>query len=113
MSERLRCFWCEQPFLPRSSGGKPQRFCRPEHRRFFHAAARLWAESAVTAGLLSLAELRRRSDIANGNVYVAPMRSVGCAATPLAPETFASVAPSNRTLRCYAMEWQNGCLADD
>ena len=114
MSERLRCFWCEQPFLPRSSGGKPQRFCRSEHRQLFHSAARLWAESAVTAGLLSPAELRRRSETAHGNMHVAPIHGVACLATPLSPGASAAVAPANRTLRRYAMEWQqDGTRADD
>ena len=108
MPEPLTCLWCEQVFVPRTSGGKPQRFCRPDHRDLFHAAARRWAENAVTAGLLSPTELRRRSEMAHGNMHVAPMWGAGCAATPVAPDASAFVAPSNRTTAtiCDGMaEW--------
>lgn len=55
-----RCLWCGSSFDPRR-GGKQQRFCTPEHRADFHANARHWAEAAVTAGLLSVTELRREA----------------------------------------------------
>jgi len=53
-----RCLWCGQPFEPRHTGGSPRVFCTSGCRTAFHSAARRWAEQAVAAGLLTVAELR-------------------------------------------------------
>lgn len=34
------CHWCGQPFAPRASGGTPQAFCCPTHRRLFEGLAK-------------------------------------------------------------------------
>src|SRR5690349_13491981 len=52
------CFWCDQPFRRRQSGGLPQRFCRPFCRRAFHAAARAWALDAMVRDTLILADIK-------------------------------------------------------
>jgi hypothetical protein len=52
------CDWCGRPYRVRR-GGSPQRFCGAACRSAFHTAARRWAERAVAAGWLTLAELRR------------------------------------------------------
>jgi hypothetical protein len=44
VSEPLVCGFCGAPFLPRRTGGRPQRHCSPEHRRL--AAARAMLERA-------------------------------------------------------------------
>ncbi len=51
------CLWCGRVFAPRR-GGSPQRFCSPEHRTRFWGAARQWAEHAVTAGMLTINDLK-------------------------------------------------------
>jgi hypothetical protein len=58
MSGVLSCCWCEQPFQPRQTGGRMQRFCRPSCRRAFHAVVRSWALNAITDGTLSIEEIR-------------------------------------------------------
>jgi hypothetical protein len=52
------CAWCGKRFSPRSSGGRPQRFCRPACRRVCHEAARTWALAELAAGRLTVADLR-------------------------------------------------------
>jgi hypothetical protein len=54
----MMCLWCQADFEPRR-GGSPQRFCCSDHRARFWAAARQWAERAVTAGVLTVHELRK------------------------------------------------------
>ena len=44
------CPWCERPFTPRRTGGKPQRFCRDACRRAFERELRAWARDQITAG---------------------------------------------------------------
>jgi hypothetical protein len=51
------CLWCSQPFEPRRSGGKPQRFCVPAHRRAFETASRRYLGRLIAAGDLSVAAL--------------------------------------------------------
>jgi hypothetical protein len=51
------CLWCSQPFEPRRSGGKPQRFCVPAHRRAFETAGRQFLGRLIAAGELSIAAL--------------------------------------------------------
>ena len=52
------CLWCAETFVPRSTGGKPQRFCSCTCRHAFHAACRIWAVRAFETGRLSGTELR-------------------------------------------------------
>jgi hypothetical protein len=52
------CFWCQRPFSARTSGGSPQRFCSPLHRRTFFAAARAWALLAVERGIVTVETLQ-------------------------------------------------------
>jgi hypothetical protein len=73
------CAWCERPFTPRRTGGKPQRFCRGACRRAFERELRAWARDQITAGDVTQAQLQRA-------------RSVG------AP-TLGSGAPSSREQR--------------
>lgn len=56
--QRLRCPWCDDPFVPRGDGGKRQRFCTARCRKKFHSAARRWAENEIMAGRLTVADLR-------------------------------------------------------
>ena len=58
LEQRARCAWCAQTFPTRSSGGKPQKFCKTRCRRAFHSAARIWAELEIREGRLSVEELR-------------------------------------------------------
>jgi len=51
------CLWCRRPFEPRRSGGKPQRFCVPAHRRAFETAGRQFLGRLRAAGDLSIAAL--------------------------------------------------------
>jgi hypothetical protein len=53
------CIWCGKEFVRRHSGGSAQKFCRPEHRNAFWATARRWAERAIGAGVMTVADLRR------------------------------------------------------
>jgi hypothetical protein len=57
----VRCLWCRRPFEPRR-GGSHQLFCRPTHRTEFHTAARIWAERAIAAGAVTIADLRNGLD---------------------------------------------------
>jgi hypothetical protein len=50
------CLWCGRPFSPRR-GGKRQRFCLPEHRRAFEAAARQYVGHLIAMGELSIGAL--------------------------------------------------------
>ncbi len=52
------CLWCGKPFQPRRGGGSRQTFCRVTCRHRFHRSARQWAERAVAAGALTVADLR-------------------------------------------------------
>src|SRR5882724_2333032 len=52
-----RCLWCGGPFEPRHSGGRPQRFCEPTHRRAFDTAARRFVGALIGAGQVSVADL--------------------------------------------------------
>lgn len=57
-SNHLFCTWCGTSFLPRRSGGLPQRFCSNTCRNAFHVAARRWATKKVHEGTLSVAALK-------------------------------------------------------
>ena len=52
------CRWCGGEFQARRRGGSEQAYCCPRHRVAFHTAARLWAERAIAAGVLTIADLR-------------------------------------------------------
>ena len=51
------CEWCEQPFQPRR-GGSPQRFCGPKCRSAFWSGLRRWGERAISAGILTIGDIR-------------------------------------------------------
>jgi hypothetical protein len=53
-----RCRWCGHAFMPRTSGGKPQTFCRPPHRRAYDRAGRKFIAEAIAAGTLTPAALK-------------------------------------------------------
>jgi hypothetical protein len=53
------CLWCDHEFSPRKSGGSPQRFCCPEHRRAFHIAAHQFVLAEFSAGRLTVAEIKK------------------------------------------------------
>lgn len=53
-----KCLWCGQAFQRRSCGGSYQVFCTGKHRADFHKAARVWAESQLALGNLSIETLR-------------------------------------------------------
>ncbi len=76
----MNCLWCDAPFTPRQ-GGKPQRFCSKGCRTGFHAAARKWAEQAVTRGELTVAELRKPQTSPCSNVYVSSRPLLAVAST--------------------------------
>jgi hypothetical protein len=65
------CLWCDQSFESRETGGKPQRFCCPAHRREFDTAARRYVRCLLDAGFVSVADLRNTRQ---GNARVAPKR---------------------------------------
>lgn len=72
------CLWCSQPFRPRVTGGRPQKFCSPRCRVEFFDAARAWAVAEVEAGRLTAAELARGP---KGNVHVAEASETDTART--------------------------------
>src|SRR5262245_54620595 len=57
----VECAWCGVPVVARRSGGKRQRFCRPDHRTAFHSEARRRGARALalraTSTLATVAEL--------------------------------------------------------
>src|ERR1700749_291276 len=53
------CLWCDHEFSPRKSGGSPQRFCCPEHRRAFHIAAHQFVLAEFSADRLTVAEIKK------------------------------------------------------
>jgi hypothetical protein len=53
------CLWCDQEFSPRNSGGSPQRFCCPEHRRAFHVAAHQFVLAEFSAGRVTIAAIKK------------------------------------------------------
>jgi hypothetical protein len=54
----LECLWCGASFVPRTDGGKPQRFCGPACRRALDAAGRRWIAEALADGAVTLADLK-------------------------------------------------------
>jgi hypothetical protein len=53
------CLWCDLEFSPRNSGGFPQRFCCPEHRRAFHIAAHQFVLEEFSAGRVTVAAIKK------------------------------------------------------
>ena len=47
------CLFCGSPIPDARTINRQRSFCDAEHRRLFHKAARLWAITAVQAGLIS------------------------------------------------------------
>jgi hypothetical protein len=56
---RALCPWCESPFTPRRTGGKPQRFCRDTCRAGIERKLRAWARDQMAAGDVTRAQLQR------------------------------------------------------
>ena len=54
----ISCRWCGRACRLRR-GGSPRVFCGPACRTAFHSAARRWAEGAVAAGVLTIADIRK------------------------------------------------------
>ncbi len=74
------CLWCGKPFKPRRGGGSRQTFCGAGCRHRFHAAARRWAEQAVAAGVLTIADVR------NGNPAACTLAGGGKSPAPVPDE---------------------------
>jgi hypothetical protein len=56
---RSICLWCNHEFLPRNSGGSPQRFCCAGHRRAFHIAAHQFVLAELSAGRVSVNAVKK------------------------------------------------------
>ena len=52
------CLWCVETFVPRVTGGSPQRFCTARCRRAFDAACRIYAATEIHTGRLPVSALR-------------------------------------------------------
>ena len=50
--------WCTDPFTPRATGGKRQRFCSEPCRRDFDSGCRAWVKQFVSSELLPVAALK-------------------------------------------------------
>ncbi len=59
MTEPIHCPWCATQFTPRTSGGKPQRFCSARCRREHEAGLQAWARDQEAAGRVTKADLQR------------------------------------------------------
>jgi len=60
---RPLCPWCERPFIPRSTGGRPQRFCCERCRRAYERELRAWARNQIAAGGVTSAQLQRAGSL--------------------------------------------------
>ena len=81
-SAPVPCLWCSRAFVSRRRGSQ-QKFCSSAHRVAFHAAARRWAEHAVAARLLTVADLRNQRQ---ESVHARTESLKAIAGTDLAPE---------------------------
>jgi hypothetical protein len=72
------CRWCEKPFRPRR-GGSQQRFCGSKCRATFWSALRDWAERALAAGVLTVAEVR------SGNPAACTLLGAAVSSPPVSP----------------------------
>ena len=92
-----QCAWCRTEIGESRNRGSRKRFCCPEHRYAYWAAARRWVAEAIEAGLLSVADLKA-AERKN-----APLRQCGGrAALPSRQGTMAiaeACTPTQR--RCY------------
>jgi len=52
-----QCEWCQKDYLPRNSGGSPQKFCSKQCKHFFEKSIRQGAYNELTKGSLNLSEL--------------------------------------------------------
>jgi len=86
------CLWCDRTFAPRTSGGKPQHFCRPACRRALDAAGRRWIAAALADGRLSIDALRSGSP----GTRALPVAAISVAPSEQAADTAA--APSDERL---------------
>jgi hypothetical protein len=90
MSSAFCCLWCGRSF-PARRGGSPQRFCCAAHRLAFWSALRRWAERAVAAGVLTVADVR------NGATPACTLRPGGISPAPVSePQKPSPVAPAER-----------------
>ena len=55
---RHACPWCGEPYTPRTTGGKRQKFCSKRCRRAFDSGCRAWAGEMVLRGRLPVSELK-------------------------------------------------------
>ena len=60
-SQARRCEWCGIPIKPRRDGGKPQRFCSPEHRLALHRTLKKWAMNQWKLGKITTDQLRNEN----------------------------------------------------
>ena len=79
-----RCFWCNDPYTPRSTGGTAQRFCSSDCRAEFHNSVRQWAIEAIERGELTVDQIRNGPGAAF-TLVTKPSRA--CSAPGRAPET--------------------------
>jgi hypothetical protein len=66
------CLWCGRSFEPRTTGGKPQKFCGAPHQAAFFGAARAWALKLIETGLITPETLK--AVVANVQVVRAPVQ---------------------------------------
>lgn len=62
VSNDKECPWCNKRFEPRTTGGKPQRFCSRDCTRSFHDATRQFTIREMEAGRVSIEDLKRGTD---------------------------------------------------
>ena len=53
-----QCEWCQEEYLPRKSGGSPQKFCSKQCKRLFEKFIRRWAYMQHAQGKINLSELQ-------------------------------------------------------
>jgi endogenous inhibitor of DNA gyrase (YacG/DUF329 family) len=72
------CPWCEHPFTPRRTGGKPQRFCSERCRREYERELRAWARARIADGEITPTQLQRvrsRGAVVQGHTLSSPDQS--------------------------------------
>jgi len=52
-----QCEWCQGEYLPRKSGGSPQKFCGRHCKKSFEQSIRQWASNKYSKGTLKIDEL--------------------------------------------------------
>ena len=52
------CLWCSNEFEARKFGGHEKRFCSISCKNQFHAAARRFVDQAISAGVISVDDLK-------------------------------------------------------